>query len=195
MLRWQTPPGLKPVPPDPEGRTRRRRHWLRLNATHSTESIVKLSNIPHIRADDIETAIRVMLAGNNLPALNFGKQRLRNLARSLGESTINQINRWGSLRDEGKNKEIIDVEWIAWDGQAGLSTTVSLETHELADLRLSHIAHSVAQRATRVKVRVHDRHSYRWHSIYFYWTFPRPCGLTPADVKHSVGSQHSDLPW
>ena len=136
---------------------------------------MKLSNIPHVRADAIDAALTNFFTANGLKPVALGKRRLKNLVHWLTwqNNLIARVNEerrqrgWGNLIDPtSPEDQSIYLEWHTGDDGVWIRTNKWTSLDKLDSLRLSPLARAAVSEASRFKVRVYNRTG---RCTYFLW--------------------------
>jgi len=138
---------------------------------------VKLSNIPHVRADAIDAALTNFFTANDLKPVALGKRRLRNLVSWLEWQNkyiaiTNEKRRaagWSNLlQPTTENEQSLFLQWTTQDDGVWIETRKWTDLASIRSLRLSPLGRSIASQAHAFKVRVYNTTG---HCTYFLWRF------------------------
>ncbi len=136
---------------------------------------MKLSNIPHVRADAIDAALTNFFAANDLKPLALGKRRLKNLVHWLEWenkriASMNEQRRqqgWVNFieRTSAENQAIF-LRWSTQDDGMWIETSKWTNLVALDSLRLSPLVRATVSQASSFKVRVYNTTG---RCTYFLW--------------------------
>jgi len=138
---------------------------------------VKLSNIPHVRAEAIDAALTNFFAANELKPFALGKRRLRNLVHWLEYhnryiANVNEKRRqagWSNLLEPtSENQQSLCLKWTTQDDGVWIDTTKWTDLASIRSLRLSPLGRSIASQAHSFKVRIYNNGG---RCTYFLWRF------------------------
>lgn len=127
---------------------------------------MKLSNIPHVRADAIDAALTNFFAANDLKPIPLGKRRLQNLVgwleyqnrRIAGINEARRLNGWANfIEPTDPASQTIFLEWETRDGDAWIQTRKWTTLAAIGDFRLAPLTRAAVGAASRFKVRIYDR--------------------------------------
>lgn len=138
---------------------------------------MKLSNIPHVRAEAIDAALTNFFAANELKPAVLGKRRLRNLVHWLEcqhryIANVNEKGRlagWANLLEHtSENQQSLFLQWTTQDDGVWIETRKWTDLASIRSLRLSSLGRSIASQAHSFKVRIYSNGG---RCTYFLWTF------------------------
>ena len=136
---------------------------------------MKLSNIPHVRAEAIDTACTNFFQNNDLKPIKFGKNRIKNLVRWIEwrNNIIAQRNEERRLRGwtnfvspTSPEDQTLHLEWNARDGMTWVRTMMWSNLAKLVDEKLSPLARTTASQSCHFKLRVYNNEG---RCTYFLW--------------------------
>lgn len=138
---------------------------------------MKLSNIPHVRAEAIDAALTNFFAANELKPVALGKRRLRNLVHWLEYhnryiANVNEKRRlagWANLLEPtSENQQSLFLQWTTQDDGVWIETRKWTDLASIGSLRLSPLGRSIASQAHSFKVRIYNNGG---RCTYFLWRF------------------------
>jgi hypothetical protein len=126
---------------------------------------VKLSNIPHVRADAIDAALTNFFAANDLKPIALGKRRLQNLVRWIERSNraiaerndVRRQNGLGTLLSPTTPEDqTLHLEWNARDGITWVRAHMWTSLAKISSERLSPLSRAGASQASQFKIRIYN---------------------------------------
>lgn len=138
---------------------------------------MKLSNIPHVRADAIDAALTNFFAANDLKPIALGKRRLQNLVhwiewrnRIIAERNEGlRLRGWSNLLSPTTpEQQTLHLEWNTRDGITWVRTNTWTTLAKISSERLSPLSRAAAAQACHFKLRVYNNEG---RCTYFLWKF------------------------